>query len=147
MDRWFENRIYPSKEGLHLLFTDITERKAEDKRNIESERNKAVLLANLPGLVYRCKYDADWTLMYVSEGCYSLTGYSKEQLLNNRDHSFNDLIGKEYHEEYRKRWALVLKEKTKFKEEYPLIKSSGEIIWVLEQGQACLLYTSPSPRD
>ena len=26
-DRWFENRIYPSKDGLAIFFTEITERK------------------------------------------------------------------------------------------------------------------------
>jgi len=145
VDRWFENRIYPSKDGLHLLFSDITERKAEDDRKTESERNTTVLLANLPGLVYRCKYDRDWTLLYVSDGCYSLTGYSTEQLLNNRDISFNDLINKEYRDNYRKSWALVLKERTRFREEYPLIKSTGEIIWVLEQGQA--VYTENGDVD
>ena len=31
-DRWFSNRIYPSKEGITILFNDITERKrAEDQ--------------------------------------------------------------------------------------------------------------------
>lgn len=135
IDRWFENRIYPSKDGLHLLFADITERTAEDNRLTESERNTAVLLSNLPGLVYRCRYDSEWTILYVSEGCYSLTGYSTQQLLNNRDISFNDLICPEYREKVRESWTYVMKEKTKFREEYPLIKSNGEAIWVMEQGQ------------
>lgn len=30
---------------------------------------------------------------------------------------------------------MALKERTRFREEYPLIKSTGEIIWVLEQGK------------
>lgn len=92
MDRWFENRIYPSKDGLHLLFLDITERRAENIRMTENERNTSVMLSNMPGLVYRCKCDREQTLHYVSEGCYLLTGYKMEQLLNNRDLSFNDLI-------------------------------------------------------
>jgi PAS domain S-box-containing protein len=32
-DRWYENRIYPSKNGLSIFFTDVTERrKAEENR-------------------------------------------------------------------------------------------------------------------
>ncbi|HVE38789.1 MAG TPA: sigma 54-interacting transcriptional regulator [Planctomycetota bacterium] len=30
-DRWFENRIYPAKNGLSIFFTDITERKKADE--------------------------------------------------------------------------------------------------------------------
>jgi len=30
-DRWFENRIYPSKDGLTILFNDITERKKAEQ--------------------------------------------------------------------------------------------------------------------
>lgn len=29
-DRWFENRIYPSEDGISIFFTDITERKRAD---------------------------------------------------------------------------------------------------------------------
>ena len=31
-DRWFENRIYPSQEGLSVFFQDITERKHTDEQ-------------------------------------------------------------------------------------------------------------------
>jgi predicted signal transduction protein with EAL and GGDEF domain len=44
---------------------------------LESERSKSVLLSNLPGLAYRCNYDPDWTMQFVSAGCLELTGYLK----------------------------------------------------------------------
>src|SRR5919108_2521722 len=31
-ERWFENRIYPSKDGLSVFFRDITERKQVDEQ-------------------------------------------------------------------------------------------------------------------
>ncbi|MBI5826041.1 MAG: PAS domain S-box protein [Chloroflexi bacterium] len=38
-DRWFENRIHPSREGLSIFFQDITERKqAEEKLRLSEER-------------------------------------------------------------------------------------------------------------
>ncbi len=32
-DRWFENRIYPSSDGLTIYFTDITDKKKADRNN------------------------------------------------------------------------------------------------------------------
>ena len=37
-DRWFENRIHPSQDGLTIFFTEITERKRAEKALRDSER-------------------------------------------------------------------------------------------------------------
>lgn len=47
----------------------------------ESERFQRALLANVPGIVYRCKNDRDWTMEFVSEGCRTLLGLSPENLV------------------------------------------------------------------
>lgn len=56
------------------------------------------LIGNLNGFVYRCKYDKNWTMEYLSEGCLKITGYSPEELIENKVISFNDLIVAEYRE-------------------------------------------------
>jgi len=67
-----------------------------EKALYDSERSKAVLLDNLPGMAYRCNYDRDWTMQFVSAGCFNLTGYHPESLLHNKELSFNELIAPEY---------------------------------------------------
>ena len=41
---------------------DITERKCAEEALRENQRMLTTLMANLPGLVYRCQNDADWTM-------------------------------------------------------------------------------------
>lgn len=117
------------------LVQDITTRKKIETELFDSERSKAVLLDNIPGMMYRCSYDKEWTMQYVSNGCLELTGYSPESLLFNRDLSFNALIKPEYHEYLWRKWDVAIKNHVKLKEEYEIITSSGEIKWVWEQGQ------------
>jgi PAS domain S-box-containing protein len=64
-----------------------------------------------------------------------LTGYTAENLLNNRDITFNDLIAPEYHESLWKEWERTLAERIPFKHEYEIITANKERKWVLEMGE------------
>lgn len=101
----------------------------------ESERSKSVFLSHLPGLAYRCNYDRDWTMQFVSEGCFNLTGYPSECLLFNKTLSYNDIISPEYQEDLWNKWKQILVDRMPFKYEYEIITATGEKKWVLEMGQ------------
>ncbi|WKY43893.1 EAL domain-containing protein [Eubacteriaceae bacterium ES2] len=118
------------------LVKDISQRKAAEMALAESERNKSVLLSHLPGLAYRCDFDPDWTMHFVSEGCLNLTGYMAESLLNNRDISYNEMIAPEYRQAVRDECVRCAAEACSFKFEYEIITASGNRKWVLEVGEA-----------
>jgi PAS domain S-box-containing protein len=117
------------------LIQDISEKKMMETALMESERSKSVLLSHLPGMAYRCKFDKDWTMEYISEGCLDLTGYTTDTLLDNRKMSFNDLMAPEYREILWQEWERILPQGLKLKYEYEIITASGERKWVLELGQ------------
>ena len=117
------------------LFRDITERKEIAEKLVESERSKSILLSNLPGMAYKCKYDRDWTMLFVSAGCLQLTGYAPESLLHNKELSYNDMISPEYRELLWKELERIVSEKRPFQYEYEIVTASGEHKWVLELGQ------------
>ncbi len=50
--RWFENRIYPSPDGLTIYFTDVTEKKQNEIRLNESEKRYRYLFENSPVALY-----------------------------------------------------------------------------------------------
>lgn len=117
------------------LIENISERKSMEKALYESERSMSVLLDNLPGMAYRCSYDREWTMQFVSKGCYELTGYKPHSLLNNEDVSYNQLIAPEYQEILWNEWKRVIKLKYQFKYEYEIITATGQRKWVFEVGQ------------
>lgn len=78
-DRWFENRIYPSGEGIAILFTEITERKRALERVHEQNRLIAALVDTIPGLVYVYDWETD-SNVYANKGIEYLLGYTSEQV-------------------------------------------------------------------
>lgn len=117
------------------LIEDITESTLAEQKLQESERSKSVLLSHLPGMAYRCYNDREWTMLFVSEGCYKLTGYRPDALLNNKELSYNDLIMPSYRELLWKEWKRVIAKKEVFRQEYQIITATGEPKWVLELGE------------
>lgn len=117
------------------MLQDIHERKITEEAMKESERSKRVLLENLPGMAYRCKYDKEWTMEFVSDGCHALTGYNANSLIYNKDLSFNDLIVASYRDLIWDEWSRVLDSRKLFRYEYEIVTASGDHKWVLETGQ------------
>ena len=100
----------------------------------ESERSKSVLIANLPGIAYRCRYDRDWTMEFISEGCFALTGYRSEELIHNQALSFGDLIVPEVREEIWRQWEQLVLRGEPIRLEYPILTRDRLEKWVYEQG-------------
>ena len=114
---------------------DITEQESTLAALRESERSKSVLISHIPGLAYRCAYDKDWTMEFISEGCYTLTGYNAEEFIGGKKISFNNLICEKYRQAILDEWGKVIAARETFKDEYEIKTASGETKWVLEMGQ------------
>ena len=95
-DRWFENRIYPSQDGLSVFFTEITERKQAEIRLHASEerlkhivetmpdgiaivaRNGAIAFANPPAEQILGLNRADITQRFYNDPQWSITAVNGE---------------------------------------------------------------------
>ena len=64
LDRWFENRVHPSPDGLTVLVTDTTERKRVEERLSASEERFRAFMDHSPTAAWVT--DADGRLRYVS---------------------------------------------------------------------------------
>ncbi len=77
-DRWFENRIYPSKDGLTIFFTDITDRKQAEAQLKRASDFSNALLDSLPGVFYF--YDENLKFLRWNKNFEKVTGYSSEEI-------------------------------------------------------------------
>jgi PAS domain S-box-containing protein len=116
---------------------DITERALVQQALVDSERRMATLLANLPGMVYRCRNDADWTMEFVSDGCLALTGYRTDELLSGAQVSYGREV---VHPDDQERvWNEVREAVARgepFALSYRIVTAHGRQKWVWEQGRA-----------
>lgn len=84
-DRWFENRIYPSPDGLSIFFQDITERKKAEKQLRESEERLARIVETVPdGIVI---LDTAGVITFANKAAERILGLSRSTVTSRR---YND---------------------------------------------------------
>jgi len=127
------NFDFRHKDARLVLLIDITESLKTKIKIRANERHMTSLINNLPGIVYRCALDVDYTMNYISEGCYRITGYTSEDFITKKI-AYNDLILPEYRDPIWEKWQDVIQGKLVFEEEYPIKNISGEIKWIWERG-------------
>lgn len=101
----------------------------------ESRRTLITLMSNLPGMVYRCQNDPQWTMQFVSEGCLSLTGYTYDQLNNNHVVAYADLIHPDDRQPVWDEIQTAIQARRPFQLTYRIQTASGAEKWVWEQGR------------
>lgn len=126
--------MIPGTKQSIVSILDITKRKQAEEALKEGDRKLTTLVGDLPGFIYRCNNDKNWTMIFISDACLKITGYSPKELINNNKISFNDIILPKYQEYLWEKWQKVLSEKSKFEDEYEIQTASGETRWVWERG-------------
>ena len=129
-----ESLKHVTNDMIQNVSRQIADRKKAEEEARESERLISTLMKNLPGMVYRCRNDRNWTMTFVSDGCVSLTGYSPRDLVNNRKISFNDLIHPDDREMVREQVNKAVFQHSPYQFQYRIEDAVGDEKWVWEQG-------------
>jgi diguanylate cyclase (GGDEF)-like protein/PAS domain S-box-containing protein len=120
--------------GVIVTMHDVTERKQAEDAVYESERTLAGVLANLPGVVYRCRNEPRWPAEFLSAGCLELTGYRAGELMGNSARTYADLIHPDDREQVWTEVQSALAAHRPFQLTYRIRTASGEEKWVWGQG-------------
>ncbi|MFZ1983087.1 MAG: PAS domain S-box protein [Desulfatitalea sp.] len=101
----------------------------------EREHQLSRLMSNLPGIVYRFTIDPRRRILLVSLGCRAITGYGKEELLENDDLCFQDLIHPEDNARVWEEIQLELTRKKPYRLTYRIYTAEKRLKWVSDYGQ------------
>lgn len=123
------------KARIDVHFALIQAQNELEKQLHKSEESRTLMLTSLQGMAYRCRFDLDWTMEFVSAGCLELTGYAPERLLEKGGITFNEMISQEYRNLLRNEWERTLSLQLPFRYEYEIVTADGDLKWVLEIGQ------------
>lgn len=118
-----------------LTAIDMSDRKEFIKLIEEASKRYKTLVANVPGAVYRRLADANWTIKFISEEIYNISGYYPDEFLDNKAKAYAQIIYFDDRAVIGQETYLALHEKRSYNIEYRIRHSDGSVRWVMERGR------------
>ena len=118
-----------------LHYRDITKEIIAENSINELTVTRHELFTILPGMLFRCLNESNYTMEYISEGCKSLTGYNPEDLINNNKVKYGDLI---YPADRQRIWNSIqdaLRKNKYYDIKYRIIHKKDKVKWIAERGR------------
>ncbi|MBL6445312.1 PAS domain S-box protein [Fulvivirga sp. 29W222] len=120
-----------------IIFTEfITKRKESEELIKENQAKLSTILENLPGMVYGCNNDPDWTMNFASNGSIELTGYTPEEFLREDDPiSFKKITHPDDVDYVWRKIGEAIENQEIFEIQYRIFTKNGNIKFLFERGQ------------
>ncbi len=93
------------------------------------------LVSNIPGALYRCACDSDWTMEWLSPEIECISGYPASDFIESSTHTFASVIHPDDREEVERLVMQGVNAGRPFTLEYRVQRADGDVRWVLERGQ------------
>ena len=100
------------------------------------ERLDALLsiTGRMDGFLYRCRNDASYTMLYMSDGVLTLTGFPSNDFLHNQVRHFSSIIHPEDLPGVYKAVDEALEQRRNWNVDYRIVSNTGKPLWVREIG-------------
>ncbi len=123
--RWFQHLIYPSADGISIIFRDISKHKEAEKRLQESELRFKTLTSTAPVGIFETKANGSTT--YVNETWLQYTGMHFEEAMGD---GWLDAVHPDDRDWLQKGWHSKTQIQSESFSEYRLIDKQGKQRWV-----------------
>ena len=116
------------------IATDLSALQQATRALQKSESRFRGMLANLPGVIYRCHNDADWSMQFMGDEIESLSGYPASDFIQNQVRSYASVI---HPDDLASTYGIQaqLLEQEVFELTYRLVHADGHSVWVREKGR------------
>jgi len=113
---------------------EIPARQFDDAEN--QVRHLQTLIETIPGTVYTCRIDADWTMLFMSREIENLTGYPLSDFIDNAVRTYASVIHPEDRDYVDQTTNDAVAENRAYTLEYRVVTAAREVRWVFERGKA-----------
>lgn len=127
--------IEQEKQQNQFLAEEIKKRELLSLQLNESREQLNSILSNLAGAAYRCYFDENYTMKYISEKIFDITGYHASDFLENNLISFASIIHPDDKEFCKNSITEAIQTQSHYEFEYRIIHKNGNIVWVNENGK------------
>jgi PAS domain S-box-containing protein len=134
-NKYAQKLIEQEKELNRHLEDEIKKREIITNQLNESRVQLNSILTNLAGAAYRCYFDEQYTMKYISEKIFDISGYHATEFINNAENSFAAIIHPDDQKFCRQNIKDAVLKKTAYEFEYRIIHKNGQVIWVSENGK------------
>lgn len=134
-NKYAQKLIDQEKQLNQNLEEEIKKRELISNLLSESREQLNSILSNLAGAAYRCYFDEGYTMKYISEKIFEISGYHAFGFIDNAEQTFSSIIHPEDQDFCRKYIQEATVNKTHYEFEYRIIHKNGEIVWINENGK------------
>lgn len=129
-----EQRTIALANANEALKAEIVEHQFTEAALKGSQRRLKTLINSLPGIVFTCTADPGWSMRYLSQGCVDLTGYTREELIEEEEVSYNAITHPDDVARVLSTIDTAIAQKQPYEVEYRIQTKSGEQKWLWEKG-------------
>jgi len=137
--------VFPAEVGISKMEIDgkvffsafiknIAERVKAEAEILAAKEQFSTLIENIPGAVYRFRFDENYTTIFYSEYYLELTGYPAKDFMSG-ERNFGDLIHPDDKEWVAKDLNDAIDNKRPFQHEFRIIDKAGNTRWVSSHGK------------
>ncbi len=120
-----ENELYKEVANLKWIEDAIKEIKNKFKN----------LISTIPGVVFQREFDADWTMLFMSDEIENLSGYSASDFVKNYEMSFPGIIHPDDLPVVEEAIQHKIDNCEPYTMEYRIIDKDGRVRWVSDKGK------------